>query len=109
MAGEPAELPGELDAHHAEDARGGRWSTSRHRSNSLENGVFGDRVSQRIALYPNTARFKLFANIPIDDDKNVFVGDRQADYPRGSPGFLRMRCAAVRSASRSRIRRARVT
>ncbi len=56
--------------------------------NSLENGVFGDRVSQRIALYPDTARFKLFANIPIDDDKNVFVGSRRADYPTWVAGIL---------------------
>jgi predicted TIM-barrel fold metal-dependent hydrolase len=56
--------------------------------NSLENGVFGDRVSQRIALYPDTARFKLFANIPIDDDKDVFVGSRRADYPTWVAGIL---------------------
>ncbi|MGI8497281.1 MAG: amidohydrolase family protein [Gemmatimonadaceae bacterium] len=55
---------------------------------SLENGVFGDRVSQRIALYPDTARFKLFANIPIDDDKDVFVGSRRADYPTWVAGIL---------------------
>ena len=56
--------------------------------NSLENGVFGDRVSQRIALYPDTARFKLFANIPIDDDRNVFVGSRRADYAAWVAGLL---------------------
>ena len=48
--------------------------------NSLANGIFGERVSERIALYPDTSRFKLFANIPIDDDKNRFVGDERADY-----------------------------
>jgi predicted TIM-barrel fold metal-dependent hydrolase len=56
--------------------------------NSLENGVFGDRVSQRIAMYPDTARFKLFANVPIDDDKDVFVGSRRADYPTWVAGIL---------------------
>ena len=56
--------------------------------NSLENGVFGDRVTTRIATYPDTARFKLFANIPIDDDKNVFVGSRRADYSTWVAGIL---------------------
>ena len=56
--------------------------------NSLENGVFGDRVSERIALYPDTARFKLFANVPIDDANNVFVGSRRADYPTWVAGIL---------------------
>jgi predicted TIM-barrel fold metal-dependent hydrolase len=55
---------------------------------SLENGVYGDRVSQRIALYPDTSRFKLFANIPIDDDKDVFLGSRRADYPTWVAGIL---------------------
>ena len=55
---------------------------------SLENAVFGERVSQRIALYPDTARFKLFANIPIDDDENVFLGSRRADYPTWVAGIL---------------------
>jgi predicted TIM-barrel fold metal-dependent hydrolase len=49
--------------------------------NSLANGVFGDRVTQRIALYPDTARFKLFANVPIDDEKSIFVGSLRPDYP----------------------------
>ena len=49
--------------------------------NSLRNGVFGDRVSERLALYPDTARFKLFANVPIDDANNEFVADHRADYP----------------------------
>jgi predicted TIM-barrel fold metal-dependent hydrolase len=49
--------------------------------NSLRNGVFGDRVSERLALYPDTSRFKLFANVPIDDANNEFVADRYADYP----------------------------
>lgn len=56
--------------------------------NSLANGVFGDRVSERIALYPDTARFKLFANVPIDDADNVFVGSRRADYPTWVAGIL---------------------
>ena len=55
---------------------------------SLENGVFGDRVSQRIALYPDTARFKLFANVPIDDDKNRFVGNERAGYSTWIAGLL---------------------
>jgi predicted TIM-barrel fold metal-dependent hydrolase len=49
--------------------------------NSLENAIFGERVSERVAAYPDTSRFKLFANVPIDDDENVFVGSRRADYP----------------------------
>ena len=56
--------------------------------NSVANGVFGDRVSERIALYPDTARFKLFANVPIDDAKNEFVGDSRADYPTWVAGIL---------------------
>lgn len=55
---------------------------------SLENGVFGDRVSQRIALYPDTARFKLFANVPIDDDNDAFVGSQRADYATWIAGLL---------------------
>ena len=56
--------------------------------NSLENGIFGERVTQRIALYPDTSRFKLFANVPIDDDKNTFIGSRRADYPTWVAGIL---------------------
>jgi predicted TIM-barrel fold metal-dependent hydrolase len=56
--------------------------------NSLDNGIFGDRVSERMALYPDTARFKLFANVPIDDAKNEFVGDDRADYPTWVAGIL---------------------
>lgn len=48
---------------------------------SLENGIFGDRVSQRIAQYPDPKRFKLFANVPIDNDNDIFVGSQRADYP----------------------------
>jgi predicted TIM-barrel fold metal-dependent hydrolase len=55
---------------------------------SLENGVFGDRVSQRIALYPDTARFKLFANVPIDDDNDVFIGSERRDYATWIAGLL---------------------
>ena len=55
---------------------------------SLENGIFGDRVSQRIALYPDTARFKLFANVPIDDDNDVFIGSERPDYPTWIAGLL---------------------
>ncbi len=56
--------------------------------NSLENGVFGERVSERIALYPDTTRFKLFANVPIDNAKNEFVGNDRADYPTWVAGIL---------------------
>ena len=49
--------------------------------NSVRNGVFGDRVSERLALYPDTSRFKLFANVPIDDATNEFVADHRPDYP----------------------------
>lgn len=49
--------------------------------NSLVNGIFGERVTQRIAAYPDTGRFKLFANVPIDDDHNLFIGSRRPDYP----------------------------
>ena len=56
--------------------------------NSLRNGVFGDRVSERVALYPDTARFKLFANVPIDDANNEFVADHHADYPTWVAGIL---------------------
>jgi len=56
--------------------------------NSLANGVFGDRVTERIALYPDTSRFKLFANVPIDDDKNIFVGSERTDYPTWVAGLL---------------------
>ena len=55
---------------------------------SLENGIYGDRVSQRIALYPDTTRFKLFANVPIDNDNDVFVGSERADYPTWIAGLL---------------------
>ena len=47
---------------------------------SLENAIFGERVSERIASYPDTSKFKLFANVPIDDDDDVFIGSRRADY-----------------------------
>lgn len=47
---------------------------------SLENAIFGERVSERIASYPDTSTFKLFANVPIDDDDDVFLGSRRADY-----------------------------
>jgi predicted TIM-barrel fold metal-dependent hydrolase len=56
--------------------------------NSIENGIFGERVTQRIALYPDTSRFKLFANVPIDDDKNTFIGSRRPDYPTWVAGIL---------------------
>jgi predicted TIM-barrel fold metal-dependent hydrolase len=56
--------------------------------NSLENGVFGERVTERIALYPDTARFKLFANVPIDDARNRFVASERADYPTWIAGLL---------------------
>ena len=56
--------------------------------NSLENGIFGDRVTQRIAIYPDTSKFKLFANVPIDDAKNMFVGSERADYPTWVAGIL---------------------
>jgi predicted TIM-barrel fold metal-dependent hydrolase len=56
--------------------------------NSLVNGVFGDRVTQRIAMYPDTSRFKLFANVPIDDAKNVFLGESRPDYPQWVAGML---------------------
>ena len=56
--------------------------------NSLANGVFGDRVTQRIAMYPDTSRFKLFANVPIDDSRNIFVGSERADYPTWVAGVL---------------------
>jgi len=56
--------------------------------NSLVNGVFGDRVTQRIAMYPDTSRFKLFANVPIDDAKNVFLGESRPDYPQWVAGVL---------------------
>jgi predicted TIM-barrel fold metal-dependent hydrolase len=55
---------------------------------SLENGVFGDRVAERIAMYPDTSRFKLFANVPIDDKDNAFLGSRRADYPTWIAGVL---------------------
>ena len=55
---------------------------------SLENGIFGDRVTQHIALYPDTARFKLFANVPIDDDNDVFIGSQRRDYPTWIAGLL---------------------
>jgi predicted TIM-barrel fold metal-dependent hydrolase len=55
---------------------------------SLENGVFGDRVSQRIAQYPDPARFKLFANVPIDNDDDVFIGSQRGDYPTWIAGLL---------------------
>ena len=48
--------------------------------NSLRNGIFGERVTERLALYPDTSRFKLFANIPIDDGNNVFLGSSRPDY-----------------------------
>ncbi len=50
--------------------------------NSLANGVFGERVMERLAIYPDTARFKLFANIPIDGDRNLFLGESRPDYPQ---------------------------
>jgi len=56
--------------------------------NSLANGVFGDRVTERIAIYPDTAKFKLFANVPIDDANNRFVGNDRADYPTWVAGIL---------------------
>jgi predicted TIM-barrel fold metal-dependent hydrolase len=56
--------------------------------NSLENGIFGDRVTERIAIYPDTSKFKLFANVPIDDDNDRFVGDERADYPTWIAGLL---------------------
>ena len=48
--------------------------------NSLRNGIFGDRVTERLALYPDTSRFKLFANVPIDDGSNMFLGSSRPDY-----------------------------
>jgi predicted TIM-barrel fold metal-dependent hydrolase len=56
--------------------------------NSLENGIFGDRVTERLAIYPDTSKFKLFANVPIDDAKNMFVGSERADYPTWVAGIL---------------------
>ena len=56
--------------------------------NSLRNGVFGARVSERLSLYPDTARFKLFANVPIDDANNEFVADYRPDYPTWVAGIL---------------------
>ena len=56
--------------------------------NSLDNGVFGDRVSQRIASYPDTSRFKLFANIPMAAADDVFLAETRADYPQWVAGLL---------------------
>jgi predicted TIM-barrel fold metal-dependent hydrolase len=56
--------------------------------NSLANGVFGDRVTQRIAQYPDPTRFKLFANVPIDGEDKIFLGSQRADYPEWIAGIL---------------------
>jgi len=56
--------------------------------NSMQNGIFGERVGERIAMYPDTSRFKLFANVPIDDSDDVFIGSRRADYPTWVAGIL---------------------
>jgi predicted TIM-barrel fold metal-dependent hydrolase len=56
--------------------------------NSLENGIFGERVTERIAIYPDSSRFELFANVPIDDGENRFVGIGRDDYPEWVAGAL---------------------
>ena len=56
--------------------------------NSLDNGVYGDRVSKRIASYPDTSRFKLFANVPMTAADDVFLGESRADYPQWIAGIL---------------------
>jgi predicted TIM-barrel fold metal-dependent hydrolase len=55
---------------------------------SLENAIFGERVTERIALYPDTSKFKLFTNIPIDDDDEVFLGSLRPDYATWIAGIL---------------------
>jgi predicted TIM-barrel fold metal-dependent hydrolase len=57
-------------------------------SNSVKDGVFQERVTQRLALYPDTSRFKLFANIPINDDRNLFLAEERSDYPIWVTGLL---------------------
>jgi predicted TIM-barrel fold metal-dependent hydrolase len=47
---------------------------------SLRDGIYGPRVKERIAIYPDTSRYRLFANIPIEDDKKRFLAESRADY-----------------------------
>jgi len=56
--------------------------------NSLDNGIFGERVSQRIAGYPDTSRFKLFANVPMTAADDVFLAESRSDYPQWIAGIL---------------------
>jgi predicted TIM-barrel fold metal-dependent hydrolase len=48
--------------------------------NPLANAIYGDRVSQRVASYPDQSRFKLFCNVPIDDANNVFLAETMPNY-----------------------------
>jgi len=50
-------------------------------ANSLANGVFGERVKERLRMYPDARHFALFANVPVGDERNRFLGDTRADYP----------------------------
>ena len=50
--------------------------------NSLDDGIYGERVSQRIASYPDTSRFKVFANVPMTAADDVFLAESRADYPQ---------------------------
>lgn len=56
--------------------------------NSLDNGVYGDRVTQRIATYPDTSKFKLFANVPMTAADDVFLAESRTDYPQWIAGLL---------------------
>ena len=70
--------------------------------NSLANGIFGDRVTERLAIYPDTSRFKLFANIPIDDGNNLFLGSTRPGYSSWIASLLED--AARRGASGLKIK-----
>jgi predicted TIM-barrel fold metal-dependent hydrolase len=56
--------------------------------NSLDDGIYGERVSQRIATYPDTSRFKLFANVPMTAADDVFLAESRADYPQWIASIL---------------------
>ncbi len=50
--------------------------------------VYGERVSQRLARYPDPNRFKLFANVPLADSNHVFLAESVPNYAEWVAGIL---------------------
>ncbi|MBW8041908.1 MAG: amidohydrolase family protein [Planctomycetes bacterium] len=77
----PGIVPNFNDLFSSMDARSvGTVVDFKAPDNSLVNAIYGDRVTERVALYPDPNRIKLFCNIPIDDENNIFLAENVSNY-----------------------------